>query len=157
MIAKLTYRTIFLSGLFTIQFFSVLSQVQVEGFVYDRGTNSPVPFANVMVLGGQRGAATDTLGYFRFSAPSVSDTIRITNLGYRPLKLPIAVLKDTIYLTAVATELGVFNVTPGKNPAFAVMDRVVLNKEANNAYANHKLRYEEYQKVRFDLNHFTDK
>ncbi len=155
--AKLTYRITFLTGLFLLLWFNLLAQVQIEGYVYDRGTNEPVPFANVMIPGGQRGGATDTLGYFRFTAPSLSDSLRITSLGYQPKKLPIADVPDTVYITAVATELGVFNVTPGKNPAFAVLDRVVLKKKLNNTYVNHKLSYEEYQKVRFDLNHFTDK
>lgn len=155
--AKLTYRNTFLGGLFLLLWISGIAQVQVEGYVYDRGASTPIPFANVMIIGGQRGAATDTLGYFGFTAPSLSDSLRITSLGYRPKKIRVDNLPDTIFLEAVATELGVFNVTPGENPAFAVLDRVVMNKEANNTYANHKLSYEEYQKVRFDLNHFTDK
>jgi len=155
------FESTFPAALLTAMFIAVgiqsYSQIRVQGYVYDQNAKSPVPFANVMTFGGNRGAATDTLGHFSFLAPNSADSLRITNLGYQPEIVSIANLPDTIFMRSVATELGVFSVTPGVNPAFAVLDRVVAHKKINNTAANHRLRYNEYQKIRFDLNHFTEK
>ncbi len=135
----------------------LFAQREVQGYVYDAYSGLPVPFANVSVLAGTRGAATDTLGFFRFNAGAGADSLRISSLGYRTKRVALPLVNDTIRLTPQAAHLGLFEVRPGVNPAFAVLNRVVVAKPRNHPFAMSEIQFEEYQKIRFDLNHFTDK
>lgn len=154
---KLKVRPVYIALLLLACVGIARGQSVVSGYVFDQDARTPIAFANVVVPGTNRGAATDTLGFFRFERAATGDSLRISNLGYRPVNLPIAGLPDTIFLQPVAAELGVFEVLPGENPAFAVLDRVVAAKATNQVAESLDMRYEEYQKIRFDLNHFTDK
>jgi hypothetical protein len=132
------------------------AQQWVSGYVKDKNTFEPLPFANVTIPGSGQGSATDTLGYFRFALRDDADSLRVSCLGYRTQTLALADA-DTVFLEPVAAELGVFNVVPGENPAFRILDSVVAAKSRLNMRLRERVQYREYQKIRFDLNHFTDK
>ncbi|HEY7232585.1 MAG TPA: SusC/RagA family TonB-linked outer membrane protein [Gemmatimonadaceae bacterium] len=55
----------------------------IVGRVTERGSNSPIPDANVVIVGMQRGARTDENGSYRIAdlAPGTY-TLRVTRLGY---------------------------------------------------------------------------
>jgi len=56
----------------------------LEGRVQEKDTEQPLVGANVLIVGTERGAATDLEGYFRI--PNVragTYKVRVTMLGYR--------------------------------------------------------------------------
>lgn len=135
--------------------FTVTAQQNVSGYVFDEEDKRPIPFANVLVMRGQEGTATDTNGFFTFKCDKSFDSVRVTSLGYYATTTPI---KDSlvIYLTPKSTELGEFTVAPGENPAFAILDKVIANK-TKNKMSSKQMAFKEYQKIRFDLNNFSDR
>lgn len=155
--ANVTYQLILAALCFFLSTNATMGQQVIEGFVFDQSAQQPIPFANVSVIGGSQGAATDTTGYFRFTTTGNADSLRISSLGYRTQLIARTLLNDTIFLKSQAADLGVFEVLPGVNPAFAVLDKVVAAKPQNQPFAMPQIQFEEYQKIRFDLNHFTDK
>lgn len=157
MTTKLTYRLFFVTLGWLLSVNVLIGQQVFDGFVYDQSTTQPIPFANVSIHGSSAGTATDTSGYFRFTTHKKVDSLRISSLGYRTQFVHLPLLHDTIFLQSQTADLGVFEVRPGINPAFAVLDRVVAAKSQNQPFALPHIQFEEYQKIRFDLNHFSDK
>jgi len=135
----------------------------VEGVIRDKGTNEIIPFIHVFYKGTQVGTASDTAGYFKITINNdkiKEDSLIISSLGYNTLKVPFKRNQKqtiTIEITAQFYQLEEFVVKPGENPAWAILRKAIANKEFNNP--DNKINYKsyEYSKIRFDLNHFTDK
>jgi hypothetical protein len=53
--------------------------------------------------------------------------------------------------------LGEVVVLPGENPAWEILRRVIANKPNNDPEQYESFSYEVFEKIQFDLNHFTDK
>lgn len=135
----------------------------VEGIIKDKGTNEILPFIHIFYKGTQVGTASDTAGYFKITISNdiiKEDSLIISSLGYNTLKVPFKrnqTQKINIEITAQFYQLQEFVVKPGENPAWAILRKVISNKEFNNPENKTNYRCDEYSKIRFDLNHFTDK
>ena len=58
----------------------------IQGTVIDVNTEEPLAFAKVFVEGTEFGAVTDIDGNFRIELPVGTYTLRVTFVGYEPLK-----------------------------------------------------------------------
>ncbi len=63
---------------------TIFAQGTVTGTVIDSETDSPLPGANVMVVGTQKGVMTDFDGNFTIDVDNASGKIRISFVGYSP-------------------------------------------------------------------------
>ena len=64
----------------------------VTGVVTDQVTKRPVPDVQVMIIGTQRGAATDAEGHYTISAlPAGSHRVRARRVGYAPGEVTVTV------------------------------------------------------------------
>ena len=114
--------------------FLATSQTTVSGKVTDAETGDPIPFANVLLIGTDAGAATDFEGYFSISTDAVADSIRVSYVGYEPIsKLIQRGQEQTInfQLLPMAYGLSEFVFQAGENPAYPIMRQVVANKAAH--------------------------
>ena len=72
------------------------------GMVLDAETRKPMPFANIVVLGQQKGSVSNMDGYFVLVIDSLApgDIILFSYMGYETLRIPAAELsaKSRIYL-----------------------------------------------------------
>lgn len=68
---------------------SVMAQVTVKGQVLDE-TNQPVIGASVLVVGTDRGTATDIDGRFSLNAPSSSSVLKVSYVGYKTIEVPVS-------------------------------------------------------------------
>jgi len=67
----------------------------IEGYVKDAQTGTPLPGANILIVGTSRGAASDLNGEFILpKVPAGEYTIRVTYIGYEPLEVRVKVLAD---------------------------------------------------------------
>lgn len=63
---------------------------QLEGFVYDKASGEPIPFATVVLKGTSIGANTDLNGHFRLPTTSeTSDHLVVSYIGYSSLDVPL--------------------------------------------------------------------
>ena len=69
----------------------------VEGLIYEKGENQPIPYANVSISKKMEGTYSDLNGHFSLYC-SPGDTIQISFVGYKTIILPVFDLSDTIYL-----------------------------------------------------------
>jgi hypothetical protein len=135
----------------------------VEGYLKEKGSNRPIMFAHVLFKGTNIGGTTDTAGYFNVSIENtqmIEDTVVFSSLGYNPNKTFITKgqhQKIEAFLSANFFQLDEFVIKPGENPSWKIMRGVIANKSKNNPENLDNYEYKEYSKLRFDLNHFTDK
>lgn len=62
---------------------------QISGVVTDESTNETLPGVNVLVKGTLIGTATNLSGEYSFTAPSLSDTLVFSFIGYETVEVPI--------------------------------------------------------------------
>ncbi len=134
----------------------------LEGTIKEAGSNEHVMFAHVFFKAQQEGTTSDTTGHFKLliKDQKKTDTLIVSCLGYQTVKMAITPGTNTqliIELTPHFTQLAELIVTAGVNPAWAILDKIVENKRRNNPEARKSYACEEYSKIRFDLNHFTEK
>ena len=90
----------------------------LKGSVLDGKTGLALPFVNIGVVGKGLGTVTDEQGQFQLVVPStlVADTVRISYLGYQPLKLTVRQLsaQPAVRLSPAALALGEVQVQAGK-------------------------------------------
>jgi hypothetical protein len=135
----------------------------VEGFIKEKGSNEPIPFVHVFFKGTQIGTTSDTSGYFISTITTAGikeDSLIISSLGYNTVKVFLKNnerQKITIEMTPQFYQLQEFEVKPGENLAWRVLRKIIENKEKNNPDYRVNYSSEEYSKIRFDLNHFTEK
>lgn len=70
----------------------------ISGKVVDKETNTPLPFASVLLKGTSIGTATNSDGLFILNVPGVHRTgeITVSFVGYKPQRIAIPDLKDEI-------------------------------------------------------------
>ena len=68
----------------------------VSGYVMDKDTGEPLPFANIMVKGSDMGVASNERGYFYLKFPSAGEyTLKVSFIGYRDWEKTITMVSDT--------------------------------------------------------------
>ncbi len=70
---------------------SVFAQGIIKGTVIDANTNEPLPGANIIVVGTDKGTTTDFDGNFNLESPAGNQKIEISYLGYNSKTLNVAV------------------------------------------------------------------
>ena len=135
-------------------FACLAQQGQVRGKVTDKATGQPLAFANIIFNGDARlGITADINGSFSYSGPAPLYSLKCSYVGYTDIILPIT--PDTGFLVIEmefsANELNEVVITPGENPANAIMRKVIANKELNNPENLETFRYRCYNKVTFDM------
>jgi CarboxypepD_reg-like domain len=76
----------------------------IRGTVLDARTQAPVPFATIGLPGRELGTVADGQGRYQLDAPgaAATDSVQVTSLGFRPLRLTLAQLRaaPALMLTA---------------------------------------------------------
>lgn len=135
-----------LSLLAVLLCFSALASAQspphVSGFLLDKKTGNPLPYANIHVLHQSNGVISNESGYFSLNTEGLkaTDTIRFQYIGYTPVDYPLHEIDSTstIYLQESMERINetiIFGSTP--NPE-SIVKKVLLNKEKNYTRSNSK-------------------
>lgn len=98
---SLSKKMILFCSLFFLIFFSFETSGQsygnLRGVITDSINGEVIPYANVMIKGTTIGAASNAIGYyFISSAPSGSQTVVISYLGYRKTEIPYEIKAGVI-------------------------------------------------------------
>ena len=161
---RLTTNSILILFLALLSHYSWGQATTVTGIITEDDTARPVSFAKVYFMGTQVGITTDTSGFFSLKISDkalIYDTLVVSLLGFTSERIPVTKgieqhfdiqLKSSLFLdvdevTAVA----------GENVAWRYMRKIIENKPKNNPENLQSYTSNEYSKIRFDLNNFTDK
>lgn len=162
--SSILIRVLFCFALSVIGYnFSIAQTTTVEGFIREENTGEPIIFAHIFFKGTGIGARSDTTGYFTISIAASEkkmDSLVITYLAYHSQTIAIrseVSQKITVKMKPEFTRLQEVSVSYDNNPAFPILDNVVKRKSANNPDNRSSYTCDEYSKIRFDLNHLTEK
>ncbi len=112
--------------------FPALSQVlTLSGTVRDAVTNSPLPAANIRVLGTAKGTVANSLGVYRLALERDRITVVYSFIGYRSDTLRVSLEQSAEYsprLQPSAIQMPEVLVT-NEDPAIAIMREVIQRKK----------------------------
>ncbi|MES2389031.1 MAG: DUF5686 family protein [Bacteroidota bacterium] len=134
-------------------------QTTISGKVTDAATGDPLPFVNVFFKGTTAGVTTDFDGKFSLRSSSNKDTVSVSYIGYITRSKKIQRGKTQVVnfqLESSAKTTDEITVTPGENPAWEVMRRVVAHKEFNDKRALSAFEYESYNKIEIDIDNISE-
>ena len=157
MLNKHTYSFFLFIFLFSFNF--VQAQTKVGGVLNDNAGRT-VPFANVVFANSSIGTTTNEDGEFYLQDDGNFDTIVISFIGYKTLKVPLKSsvnLDMNITLEEEAASLDEVVIYRGKtskknNPAIDILKKVWANRRSNGVNVFDQYSYKEYEKLEFDIN-----
>jgi hypothetical protein len=79
--------------------FYLNAQTTLRAFIFSRN-KVPLPLTNIVSMHSKKGTMTDDIGQFIFSTNQNTDTLKISNVSYRSLLVPINSItdNDTIFM-----------------------------------------------------------
>lgn len=85
---------------------------QLAGTITDARTGHGLPFVNIGVVGKSLGTVSDEQGAYHlgFSEALAADTVRVSSLGYQPLRLPLRELRAQPSRTLAPAAVGLAEV-----------------------------------------------
>jgi hypothetical protein len=114
------------------------------GIVLDAKTKEPLPFANIVVVGQQRGSVSNSEGYFTLDMDSIApgDTILFSYIGYETLEIQASKLnrKTKIHLQQANISIEEVEVKYRSLTAKEIVAQVRRNYEQN--HPDHSSRQE---------------
>ena len=130
-------------------------QTKVRGKILDAKTQQPVPFATIAFIKSADGTITDVNGEYYLETKKPTDSIFVNLVGYKPYRF--AVNKNAFQNVDIKLEPNEFSlnevkVYAGVNPAYALLAKIIKNKEINNPNKIESYEYQAYNKMELDLN-----
>lgn len=88
-------------------FLSSTAQNHIEGFIFDKTNNKPLPYAAIILGSSKLYTITNEDGKFAFNENMAIDSIEVRFIGYKTRKVSITYFKEKsiLYLTSLAIEL----------------------------------------------------
>lgn len=135
-----------------------LAQTKVSGIVVDN-TNQPVPFANVVFKGSNKGTVTNEDGRFYIESQNIYNAIIVSFVGLetKVVPLPQSVnynfkiqLSDGKQLNEVVIYTG--KTSKKNNPALDILRKIWEHRRRNGLQLFNQYQMEKYEKIEFDLN-----
>ncbi len=149
---------IFLSFIFYLISFS--QTLKIEGNIIDSSTGEPLPFVNIIVKNANIGTITAPDGNFSLTFKKrANDTIVISSIGYRHIEIPVQDIQSklNLKLTPDFFNLPEVLVLPEENPAEVILRLIINNKSKNRPESLDFYSCEVYNKIRFDVNNFSER
>lgn len=136
---------------------------RISGVVVDSLTNEPVEYAQVMLVGTDRGVLTDERGKFEIVTALRADSLLTSAMGYetKRVKMGPRVADMRIELLSTGVRLSEVVARPKKepyskknNPAVELMERIRRQGKDNDPRRNDFYNYEKYERIAFGYNNF---
>lgn len=150
------WRNILVAILLFCRFFfaiPLMAQSAFSGFTIDRSTGEPLSFVNIQVKGTSRGVISDLQGRFTIALQEGDAGLQFSCVGYQTLFFPVDGFPSDgkVPMMPMDVKLSDVTVSPGMNPAFAVMRRVVEQAPQHNPNLNHNYSCVLYHKMVFSF------
>ncbi len=152
---------IFFIGL--VHFNNIHAQQKIiTGIIKDRQSDEPIQFASIMFMRSKFGMVTDTAGKFAFILDKwyTNDTLRISNVGYKDVFIPLLHSKDSLSLVIKLDVLPPVNeavVRVKYNRALWFWKRIMKYKALHNKEHWDNFSYEIYNRLELDIENINKK
>ncbi len=134
----------------------------VEGIIRDYTTSEPLSFVTISFPGKNIGTKADADGKFRLEFETFpADSLRISTIGYIKqtirinTTLPYQFLKIDMERSSI--QMKDFVIKVSKDPALALVKKVIRQKPQNNYDKAENYSYEVYNKLEMDINKIPKK
>jgi hypothetical protein len=141
-------------------------KTKVKGTITDALTGEPLPFVNVAFVGKSVGTTTDFNGKYQMDTKWGSDKIQASFMGYEMMEKTVEQgINQTIDFALEPKQIKLEEVTVRaqkgryknkENPAVALIQKVVDNKEKNRKEGFDFYQYDKYEKLQLDINNITE-
>ncbi len=134
------------SLLFVAQSLMAAGTGTVKGIVYDKESKDELPGATVLIKGTSIGASTDLNGtYIIHDAPSGSQTIEISYVGYNPASITVVIpengtLDQDIYLEATAIQGKTVVITAQQQGQIQAINQQLSSNKIANIVSDEKIQ-----------------
>jgi hypothetical protein len=142
-------------------FFSLHSFAQktkISGTVIDKKTNEALPYVSIVFKGTSIGTTTDSLGVYNLESKQATDSILIVATGYKKQTLPVKhneTQRINIVLESENYDLKEVSIKPGRNPAWRILDSVIVHKSENRNGVPANYQRETYDKFQIYFGNYT--
>ncbi len=136
----------------------VAQSTRVRGRVTDTEGN-PLSFASVVFKGTTVGMMTDEEGLYSLETREAVDTLQVMMMGYISQERAVkraAYSEHHFRLQTADFAIDQVMVTPGENPAFPILDRVIERKKRNNPDHYDSYTTETYTKMELGLTNIKE-
>ncbi len=131
----------------------------IEGVVTDSKNRQGIPFCNVYFKGTTIGTTTDIYGAFKLETNSPSDSLSFHSMGYETKEMLIkrgTFQRIDIKLSPSDFLLDEVVITPGENPAFIILERLLDNRKVYKPSNLKNYRNTTYSKVEISLDNVNE-
>ncbi|MFT7153631.1 MAG: hypothetical protein ACI9Z7_000689, partial [Alteromonas macleodii] len=148
----------FLLALFMLISSVILAQekTKVKGVITDGQSGEPLPFVNVAFVGKNVGTTTDFNGKYQMDTKWGSDKVQASFVGYELMeKIVVQGQTNTINFKLEPTQIKLDEVVikakgrykNKENPAVALIQKVVDNRDKNRKEGFDHYQYDKYEKM----------
>lgn len=141
------------------------SKKRIYGKITDKATNEEIPYAAVRIKKTSNGSSSDNNGYFSFYTAQLRDTLIISNLGYKDVKIPLSAKTKfplNVKMVAENYELDEITIKPKRekyrkknNPAVALVRNVIKRRDDNAPENKPFYSRNRHEKLSIALNNFS--
>lgn len=127
---------------------------KVRGTVTDAETGEPLPLVSIIFVGTTIGVTTDFDGNYYIETREDVSEIMAAYVSYEKQTVPVkkgAFNTIDFKLVPIVTDLDEVSVTPGENPAHAILRNISKNKKKNNPAEKESYSYTTYTKMELDV------
>ena len=141
------------------------SQIRIFGKVTDVETKESLPYVSIRISGSTLGCSSDNYGNFSFYLPTLKDTLIISSIGYKEMRIPLTKktkLPIKVKMRAESYMLSEITIKPKKekysrknNPAVTLV-RTIIERRDDNAPENKPFySRDRHEKLNVALNNFN--
>lgn len=133
---------------------SIAQSTKVRGKITDAKTGEALPLVNVLFKGTTIGVTTDFDGLYTLETREKVSELQVSYIGYEPQTVTVkagSFNELDFKLMPLVLALDEIKVTPGENPAHAILKKVSKNKKKNNPDELAGYNCATYTKMELDL------
>jgi hypothetical protein len=129
--------------------------------VTDSETGEGMPFATVAFKGTTIGTTTDFDGFYKLTTRILHDSLTANAISYeskaRPVNKTATTQTINFQLAPSSISLNEVKIYAGENPAYAIVRKVLQNKDKHDKRSLEYYEYESYNKIEIDVDNLSEK
>ncbi len=140
-------------------------KTRIYGKIKDKATDEALPYASVRIRKSTNGCSSDNNGYFSFFAPALRDTLVVSSIGYKEVRIPLnnkTRFPLNIKMQTENYELAGVTIKPKKekykrknNPAVTLVKKITELRNDNSPENKPFYSRDRHEKLNIALNNFS--